>query len=144
MYRVGKMYVFYQSHRLIYDCIKVLYHSFYHTIASTMCSINRYLYYICPKYMLINFILFQNNMELIIMMMYILNLRVRQGKNLTQFLFSIYINDTESFMIDRNITGFLVLQMIKKTICLLSFLFLFKQKTLLLSESTPDIQQAFD
>lgn len=33
------------------------------------------------------------------------NVGVRQGENLSPFLFSLYINDLEKFMIDKNIIG---------------------------------------
>lgn len=75
------------------------------------------------------------------------NIGVRQGENLSPFLFSLYINDLEDFLLDKNIVG---LQSISSSIedelmlylklCLLFY----ADDTVIMSETADDLQKALD
>ncbi|XP_061167256.1 uncharacterized protein LOC133176104 [Saccostrea echinata] len=75
------------------------------------------------------------------------NVGVRQGENLSPFLFSLYINDLEEFLSDRNIIG---LQSITDAIeeelyvYLKLFILLYADDTVILAETDVDLQKALD
>ena len=75
------------------------------------------------------------------------NVGVRQGENLSPFLFSLFINDVEDFLIEKNVTG---LSTIEKGVedelfvFLKLFILLYADDTVIMAESATDLQYALD
>lgn len=75
------------------------------------------------------------------------NIGVRQGENLSPFLFSIYINDLEDFLLDKNIAGLQSISssiedelMLYMKLCLLFY----ADDTVIMTETADDLQKALD
>ena len=70
---------------------------------------------------------------------------VRQGKNISPFLFSIYLNDLEDHLRFDNMNGIkLVLRTDEVFLFLKIFVLLYTDDTALLAESREDLQTALD
>ena len=72
---------------------------------------------------------------------------VRQGENLSPFLFSIYLNDLNDFFLQSDINGLetITQQLDEKLDCYLKlFVILYADDTVLLAESSNDLQNQLD
>ena len=72
---------------------------------------------------------------------------LRQGENLSPFLFAIYLNDLENFFVDKNITGLSTIsQEIEEKLYmyLKLFILLYADDTVLMAESATDLQKQLD
>lgn len=72
---------------------------------------------------------------------------IRQGENLSPFVFSIYINDLEDFLLDKNIAGLQSISssiedelMLYMKLCLLFY----ADDTVIMTETADDLQKALD
>jgi hypothetical protein len=75
------------------------------------------------------------------------NTGVRQGENLSPFLFALYLNDVESFLLDNNITGLdVVNEHIENVlgIYIKLLLLLYADDTVLMAETPEELQKALD
>ena len=72
---------------------------------------------------------------------------LRQGENLSPFLFAIYMNDLEKYFLDKNITGLSTIGQEledKLFIYLKLFILLYADDTVLMAESGDDLQNQLD
>ncbi len=75
------------------------------------------------------------------------NIGVRQGENLSPFLFAIYMNDLECFLYENNITGLTVVNsFIENQLGLLMklFILLYADDTVLMAESAEGLQKSLN
>ena len=70
------------------------------------------------------------------------NIGVRQGENLSPFLFTIFLNDLENFLSESNVKGVELEDNIFNYLKI--FVLLYADDTVILSKSSSDLQEALD